>query len=291
MADAGIITRVRRFDRRGYRTSDGYGMDLNRKVCGVGQDRKAYGLGDGLSRTQPEAYTAPSPKPTPQSCGLHIDDHPLNHPRVDDVQGLVRQLKEAANGNVAHDTVGIEELKPILDLQAQGCDLQADVLPTIRDTVPKLGQPLRTWAAKFLREAIIGRRDARLAGRSAANGHANSNSAQQLPAEWWKDEALCAFPMRWWLVTGGEHCGGRWDDDKYGPPPNYKSCRVPRELIDRMTAEYEAAKQEKNLKRIYRLWQHDRSTWEYYDVPEPGQPGSPVTPELIAKWDSEEPHP
>ena len=39
---------------------------------------------------------------------------------------------------------------PILGLVDQGCDLEADILPTVARTVPELPRPLRNWGAQWL---------------------------------------------------------------------------------------------------------------------------------------------
>jgi hypothetical protein len=75
MVDAGIISRERRHDpKTGHRMSDSYSLDLNRIAYGLGQDRKACGVGDGvLNRKSGGSYTATSPEPKPQSCGVDIE--------------------------------------------------------------------------------------------------------------------------------------------------------------------------------------------------------------------------
>jgi hypothetical protein len=78
----GILKRTRRFDRRGYRKSDCYAMDLNRNTAVLANTAELCGIGDeSLSRSQPEPYTAASPNPKPQCCGLHIDEPPKEPPK------------------------------------------------------------------------------------------------------------------------------------------------------------------------------------------------------------------
>ncbi len=81
---------------------------------------------------------------------------------------LVERLIQAAGGNVVHGAYGIEVVQPILDLQALGCDLDTDVIPAIAEVVPKLDRPLRTWGARFIRDACLARQAARL--RQRGNG-------------------------------------------------------------------------------------------------------------------------
>jgi hypothetical protein len=67
--------------------------------------------------------------------------HPL--PASNAPVSLQQRLEEACQGN--YDArVSVE---PIEALLAQGCDLEADILPTVARTVPELPRPLRNWGA------------------------------------------------------------------------------------------------------------------------------------------------
>jgi hypothetical protein len=67
-------------------------------------------------------------------------------------------LVDAAGWNVDREA----DVAPILALIDQGCDLKADVLPTVARTVPELPRPLRSWAAKWLVQEILATRERRL---------------------------------------------------------------------------------------------------------------------------------
>jgi hypothetical protein len=54
------------------------------------------------------------------------------------------------------------DIAPIEALLAQGCDLEADILPTVAGTVPDLPRPLKNWGAKWLVQEILAARDRRL---------------------------------------------------------------------------------------------------------------------------------
>jgi uncharacterized protein YdaU (DUF1376 family) len=88
-------------------------------------------------------------------------------PWHDRTADLIEMLIQAANGNVVHGSEGVENVRPILDLLAMDCDLESDILPAVAEHIPKLPDPLRTWAARFLRDAILGRKAKRLNGRGA----------------------------------------------------------------------------------------------------------------------------
>jgi len=54
------------------------------------------------------------------------------------------------------------DIAPIRALLDQGCDLEADVLPTVARTVPELPRPLRNWGAQWLVREILAAREQRL---------------------------------------------------------------------------------------------------------------------------------
>jgi hypothetical protein len=58
-------------------------------------------------------------------------------------------LEGAAQGHFDPDA----DIEPIRALLDQGCDLEADILPTVAREVPELPRPLRNWGAQWT-EAI-----------------------------------------------------------------------------------------------------------------------------------------
>jgi hypothetical protein len=72
---------------------------------------------------------------------------------------LQQRLEEACQAN--YDA----SVEPIEALLAQGCDLEADVLPTVARTVPELPRPLKNWGAQWLVQEILAARDRRLQAR------------------------------------------------------------------------------------------------------------------------------
>jgi hypothetical protein len=162
------------------------------------------------------------------SPGLHESstkpsrESPIDRP-LDD---LLEKLIKAADGNVVHGESGIEVVGPILDLQAEGCDLDADILPAIRDRVPRLGEPLRTWGARFLRDAILARKASRLRARggNGSDATAKPESAEPEEVKWRRMFDFWKRTETWPIV--------------WGPPPNsLHGCEIPKELIAKWTAE------------------------------------------------------
>jgi len=54
------------------------------------------------------------------------------------------------------------DVSPIRTLLAQGCDLEADVLPIVACEIPDMPCPLKNWGASWLVREILAARDQRL---------------------------------------------------------------------------------------------------------------------------------
>jgi hypothetical protein len=131
-----------------------------------------------------------------------------------DANMLVERLVEAAGGNVVNGAMGIEVVRPILDLMAMGCDVESDILPAIRDTVPKLPEPLRTWGAGFLRDAVLAKQAARLRGRGTPAPR--KSQAEEDDDRWrWRIKFQWIGQRAW--VQGGE--------------PGKPDCQVPIRIL------------------------------------------------------------
>jgi hypothetical protein len=88
---------------------------------------------------------------------------------------LLDKLLSAAADNVEYDkqwgvvAFGIGQMEPIFDLISHDrCSLEADILPAIRDVVPTLTEPLKTWLDVRIRDACLARRGAREADAARA---------------------------------------------------------------------------------------------------------------------------
>jgi hypothetical protein len=80
------------------------------------------------------------PEPTMQSTGVLVR---LGAP---DGRSLRVRLIDASNGNID----ALSDISPIRALIAQGCDLEADVLPVVARLIPELPRPLKNWGAPWL---------------------------------------------------------------------------------------------------------------------------------------------
>jgi len=172
------------------------------------------------SRTQKVAR--PKRKGSP---GLHeSSNEPPKEPPIDrPLDDLLAKLIKAAKGNVVREEIGIEVIKPILDLEAQGCS-EADVIAAVGEVVPKLKTPLRTWAAPFLRDAILAKRDARLrAGNGSAHARAGNGAepGASKPAAAETDEAKWRRFFDAWAKGGDGSWFMSWE-----PSPGAWRCPI-----------------------------------------------------------------
>jgi hypothetical protein len=85
-----------------------------------------------------------------------FDEEDRRNARVVSLKGL---LVDAAGWNVDRDA-DVLTIRRLLD--DEGCDLEADILPTVARTVPELPRPLKSWGAQWLIRDILTARDRRL---------------------------------------------------------------------------------------------------------------------------------
>src|SRR5690606_27414121 len=114
-------------------------------------------------------------------------------------------------------------LAPILGLLEAGCDLETDILPTIRARTAKLTRPAGSWAyfVQPIREAYEQRI---AAGRGLSRpkerkGWVEGLSEAEARAKWAKTLNMARGSANWksWL---------------WGPPPGREGCLVPDGLLE-----------------------------------------------------------
>lgn len=134
---------------------------------------------------------------------------------------LLERLVAALDGKVESGP-GITDTSPIEQAIAQGASLEADVLPTLADIASALRQPLRTWRAQFVLDAIAAARAERL--RNA--GVADIDEAAR--------ERTWRAALRAWAI-GAIH---DWDERNWGPSPFEPArCRIPTALVAEVLTE------------------------------------------------------
>lgn len=129
----------------------------------------------------------------------------------DDFEGLGSRLLEAAGENIQPH--GALVLAPILGLIQAGCDLETDILPTIRAKAGRLRRPAGSWA--YFAEAI---RDAHAARIEAGRGVVKPPTPE-------------ASEKRWQTRLAMARERGQWSSAEWGPMPGQPSSIVPEHLL------------------------------------------------------------
>jgi hypothetical protein len=117
--------------------------------------------------------------PLRPSCEAGFVQNLVNEPRrsssseteeIDDAE-LLGKLRDAAGGRLGPRCA---DLLPVRRLLSEGCDLDEDILPFVRERVPKLREPLGSFAAPWFAAEIKAGATARLASTVAASGRRGS---------------------------------------------------------------------------------------------------------------------
>lgn len=212
LEERGIISRERRERQDGSRTSDAIIL-----LAFANQPENSSGSEKGnrkITSSQPE-----------NSSGLTTFEPPVE-PSVaaarekSDLESLTDQLIEAAGGKIQPH--GAIVLAPILGLIDAGCDLETDILPTIRARTARMARPAGSWGyfVQPIREAY----ETRIAagqGLSApkATVKPDIERSREEMREVWSKRLGYARPREEWIS---------W---LWGPPPGRPGCRVPRDIL------------------------------------------------------------
>ena len=168
----------------------------------VEQSEEPNGSPNGLPITQkPEARNQIVIEPLAQ--------HTVSKPAPRELDQLSERLLQAAGlaGFREERNIGLINLAPILDLIAQGYDLDRDIIPAVQE-LGRRGKRFKTWA--YIVPFVIER---------AAQRAAIPPKAAEPEVDW-------KARLDVWQADG------TWAA-AWGPPPNAKGCRAPPELIGR----------------------------------------------------------
>jgi hypothetical protein len=94
-----------------------------------------------------ENETFPVKRSESESLSLSVSEIDLSI----DLDGIREALMSAVGAKVAPECI---DISPIEQLVREGCYLQADILPVVKERVPALKSPLKSWGASWLLDAI-----------------------------------------------------------------------------------------------------------------------------------------
>ncbi len=122
------------------------------------------------------------------------------------------------------------QIGPMARLEADGLDLEAEIIPVLLDVAASCRVPIRTWRlyADRVAERVALQRQTRTSQGLAAT------PAAPTPA----DEVVDMSPhgrypeatVRKWIAKHRENPGS-WNENVFGPPPGAPSCKVPPRLL------------------------------------------------------------
>jgi hypothetical protein len=180
-------------------------------------------------------FVTPPPAPSCNETGFVTPDtHILSLAEVKAIHApmalgpaLRGRLEEAGQGHFDANA----DVAPICGLLDRGCDLEADILPTVARTVPELPRPLRNWGAPWLVREILAAREQRLG--------VEKRSKQQNPILGSNDQLLEAPPparrtpaIAWDEFVAGHRAGLiEWNTARLSPKPREPGCRAPAEVL------------------------------------------------------------
>lgn len=142
-----------------------------------------------------------------------------------DLDSLTDKLLDAAGDKIQPH--GAVVLAPILGLLDAGCDLDADILPTIRARAAKMARPAGSWS--YFVAAIRDAYEARLA---AGRGLKRPKPSNIVPGQWEQHLPPDEQREKWRKTLSVAHLTETWKTWLWGPPPGQEGCRVPADLLE-----------------------------------------------------------
>jgi len=164
---------------------------------------------------------SPTPPKEINLSPLTPQTSPLGEREADDLDRLSERLCDAADGKMQPHSALVTG--PILEMLAQGVDLETDVLPAIKATAARLSHPVKlTYFVGPIRDAYAKRIEA---GRGLAKQQAPAVKRQEDMTE---EEQR----VRWGKFLNLARGSGIWFTWLNGPPPGHDGCRVPEDMIE-----------------------------------------------------------
>lgn len=210
----GIIVREERRRQDGYRTSDTIIIvPLSKSPENSSGKKEPHRK---ISSTSPERISGPTSFEPP------VEPSAAAARGKSDLESLTDRLVEAAGNKIQPH--GAIVLAPILGLIDGGCDLETDILPTIRARSAKMPRPAGSWAyfVQPIREAYEQRIEA---GRGLSKPKPSTVKRPEDMTEGERRDRMAKF-------LSMARSSGIWLTWMLGPPPGQEGCNVPADLLE-----------------------------------------------------------
>ncbi len=212
LEERGIIVREERRRDDGYRTSD------NILIVPLSTSPE-----NSSGRKEPHrkiSSTSPENSSGPTSFEPPVELPAAAAREKSDLDGLTDKLLEAVGDKIQPH--GAIVLAPILGLIDGGCDLETDILPTIRARAAKMARPAGSWSyfVAAIREAY----ETRIAAGKGLTKPAPAKAPVELT-----DEQRRARLGKFLNRARGT---GIWLTWINGPPPGREGCRIPADMLE-----------------------------------------------------------
>jgi hypothetical protein len=146
-------------------------------------------------------------------------------PAKSDLDSLTDKLLEAVGDKIQPH--GAIVLAPILGLIEGGCDLETDILPSIRAQAARLARPAGKWAY-----FVPGIREAYETRIAAGKGLTQPKPSNIVPGSWEQHLPPEQQRAKWAKTLVMARGPGIWKSWLWGPPPGQPGCRIPSDLLD-----------------------------------------------------------
>lgn len=178
------------------------------------------------------AVSGKTQKPCPENADFRVRNpdtnlvrEPVREPaarRKSDLENLTDRLLDAAGDKIVQGP-GAIVLAPILGLLDAGCDLETDILPTIRARAAKMTRPAGSWGyfVAAIREAYEQR-------ISAGRGLSKPKERKG----WIEGLTEVEARTKWAKTLNMARGRGDWKTWIWGPPPGHDGCLVPDDLLE-----------------------------------------------------------
>lgn len=148
----------------------------------------------------------------------------LQNAGVNDLDRLSQRLCDAADGKMQPQSALV--VGPILEMIAQGVDLETDILPAIKATAQRLNHAVKlTYYLGAIRDAYNRRIE-------AGQGLAQPKPSNVIVGQWEQHLSPEQQRVKWGKTLNMARGPAHWKTWLWGPPPGREGCRIPPDMLE-----------------------------------------------------------